>query len=320
MILWALTDIFSIFVAVHKENKENMRSIPTITKNLLIINILMFIATFVFDKKGIDLNEMLGLHFFLAPDYNILQLFSYMFMHANLEHIFFNMFALWMFGCVIEQVWGPKKFFFYYIACGVGAGLIQEISQFTNLLLMNPDLSISEILQGAKSPQNAMLLNMWTTVGASGSIYAILLAFGMTFPENRIFIFPLPIPIKAKWFITFYIGLELLMALGTTGDNVAHFAHLGGMLFGFIMIRYWNNHNNHNSFNSFKGDTIIGKWKNKFDNKNRKDFYDEKDADRQYNADKKKHEEEIDKILDKVRRSGYESLSKEEKEKLFDNK
>ena len=286
MILWALTDIFSIFVAVHKENKENMRSIPTITKNLLIINILMFIATFVFDKKGIDLNEMLGLHFFLAPDYNILQLFSYMFMHANLEHIFFNMFALWMFGCVIEQVWGPKKFLFYYIACGVGAGLIQEISQFTNLLLMNPDLSISEILQGAKSPQNAMLLNMWTTVGASGSIYAILLAFGMTFPENRIFIFPLPIPITAKWFITFYIGLELLMALGTTGDNVAHFAHLGGMLFGFIMIRYWNNHNNHNSFNSFKGDTIIGKWKNKCDNKNRKDFYDETDADRQYKKKK----------------------------------
>ncbi len=297
-----------------------MRSIPTITKNLLIINILMFFATFVFDKRGVDLNSLLGLHFFLAPDYNILQLFTYMFMHANLEHIFFNMFALWMFGCVIENVWGPKKFLFYYIACGVGAGLIQEISQFTNLVLMNPGLSFSEIFRAAESPQNAALLNLWTTVGASGSIYAILLAFGMTFPENRIFIFPLPIPIKAKWFITFYIVLELLMALGTSGDNVAHFAHLGGMLFGFIMIRYWNNRGNGNNYNSFSGDTVIGKWKNRFNNRRNNDSYNDKDADRQYNADKKKREEEIDRILEKVKRSGYDSLSKEEKEKLFDNK
>ena len=321
MILWVLTDIFSIFVAVRKVYKEIMRSIPTITKNLLIINILMFLATFVFGHKGIiDLNDLLGLHFILAPDYNIFQLFTYMFMHANLEHIFFNMFALWMFGCVIEQVWGPKKFLFYYIACGVGAGLIQELAQFGSLIFMNPDLNISQIIEGAHSPQNAMILNTWTTVGASGSIYAILLAFGMTFPENRIFIFPLPIPIKAKWFISFYIVLELMMALGTSGDNVAHFAHLGGMLFGFIMIRYWNNHNNINGYSSFSGDTIIGKWKNRFGNKNKKDFSDEKDVDRQYNADRKKHEEEIDRILDKVKRSGYDSLTKEEKAKLFDNK
>ena len=296
-----------------------MRSIPTITKNLLIINILMFVATFVFDRKGINLNDLLGLHFFLAPDYNILQLFTYMFMHANLEHIFFNMFALWMFGCVIENVWGPKKFLFYYIACGVGAGLIQEVSQFVNLMVMNPDLSISELFSGAQEPRNASLLNLWTTVGASGSIYAILLAFGMTFPENRIFIFPLPIPIKAKWFITFYIVLELFMALGTSGDNVAHFAHLGGMLFGFIMIRYWNNHNNRNGFNSYSGDTIIGKWKNRFDKK-KDEFTNAQDADRQYNADKKRNEEEIDRILDKVKRNGYDSLTKEEKQKLFDNK
>ena len=281
----------------------------------------MFLATFVFEQKGIiDLNDLLGLHFFLAPDYNIFQFFTYMFMHANLEHIFFNMFALWMFGCVIEQVWGPKKFLFYYIACGVGAGMIQEVTQFASLIITIPELSISEIISQASRPENAMVLNAWTTVGASGSIYAILLAFGMTFPENRIFIFPLPIPIKAKWFISFYIVLELMMALGTSGDNVAHFAHLGGMLFGYIMIRYWNNHSNMNGYNSFSGDTIIGKWKNRFGNRNKKDFSNEKDIDRQYNADRKKHEEEIDRILDKVKRSGYDSLTKEEKEKLFDNK
>lgn len=280
----------------------------------------MFLATFVLGRRGIDLNDLLGLHFFLAPDYNILQLFTYMFMHANLEHIFFNMFALWMFGCVIEKVWGPKKFLFYYIACGVGAGLIQELAQFGSLMYMNTNLSITEIFEQIQRPEIAMALNTWTTVGASGAIYAILLAFGMLFPENRIFIFPLPVPIKAKWFISFYIVIELLAALGTSSDNVAHFAHLGGMLFGYFMIRYWNNHSNDNGFNSFKGDTIIGKWKNRFNNRNNNEFSKRNNDDRQYNADRKKHEEEIDKILDKVRRSGYDSLTKEEKDKLFDNK
>ena len=107
-----------------------MRTIPTITKNLLIINALMFLAYLVFQRTGLDLNDVLGLHFFMAPDFHLYQLFTYMFMHANFTHLFFNMFALWMFGCVVENVWGPKKFLFYYISCGVGAGIIQEIAQF----------------------------------------------------------------------------------------------------------------------------------------------------------------------------------------------
>lgn len=107
-----------------------MFRIPPITKNLLIINVLMFLALIVFEGWGIDLNNVLGLHFFLASDFHFYQLLTYMFMHANFTHILFNMFTLWMFGCVVESVWGPRKYLFYYIACGVGAGVIQMMAQF----------------------------------------------------------------------------------------------------------------------------------------------------------------------------------------------
>ena len=238
-----------------------MRNIPTITKNLLIINVLAFLAYYVLSLQHIDLNNLLGLHFFLASDFHLYQLVTYMFMHANLQHIFFNMFALWMFGCVIENVWGPKKFLFYYISCGIGAGLIQELTQLGSLyVLMNQsgyDVSLMQLF--SLSAADAQALNAWTTVGASGAVYAILLAFGMLFPEERLFIFPLPVPIKAKWLITGYIVIELFSALSTTGDNVAHFAHLGGMLFGFLMIRYWRKKDTYGGFGS--GDSPVDKFK-----------------------------------------------------------
>jgi membrane associated rhomboid family serine protease len=157
-------------------------------------------------------------------------------MHGSLEHLFFNMFALWMFGRIIEQVMGQKRFLTYYLVCGIGAGLMQELVQYIHYLTIVPDLPTVD------PDQLADALNMWNTVGASGAIYAILLAFGMIFPEERIFIFPLPIPIKAKWFVIIYAGIELFSAISTTGDGVAHLAHLGGMVFGFFMIRYWQKH------------------------------------------------------------------------------
>jgi hypothetical protein len=168
-------------------------------------------------------------------------------------------------------------------------------------------------------------LNQLTTVGASGAIYGILLAFGMLFPEERLFIFPLPIPIKAKWFICGYVVLELLSALGTQGDGVAHFAHLGGMLFGFLMIVYWRNHSGgSNGYGRLKGEQFFDKLKNNWERRSHKkaDTNDrqtsERERDWQYNQDKKANQEEIDAILDKIRRSGYASLSEEEKKKLFD--
>ncbi|MBO1363665.1 rhomboid family intramembrane serine protease [Prevotella sp. A2931] len=311
-----------------------MRTIPTITKNLLIINVIIFLVSYLAgaDAYGnLRLNDTFGLHFFLAPDFHIYQLLTYMFMHATFTHLLFNMFALWMFGCVVENVWGPRKFLFYYISCGIGAGLFQEAAQFGQFYLLAadqiPNFSLGDI--GMVADNSAALLNLWTTVGASGAIYAILLAFGMIFPEERIFIFPLPIPIKAKWFVALYAGIELFSAMAGTGGNVAHLAHLGGMVFGFFMIRYWRKHptsgygraggeaffdNLHNAWERRSHRSSAGK-------SDREPFHtgSSHDSDWEYNARKQREQEEIDHILDKIRRSGYDSLTAEEKQKLFDS-
>ena len=298
-----------------------MRSIPIVTKNLLIINVLGFLAC-VLLEKSVDLNDVLGLHFFLAKDFAIYQLFTYMFMHGGWMHLFFNMFALWMFGCVVERVWGAKKFLFYYILCGIGAGLTQELVQYIQYAAENLSAYDIVVLNGQHIPTSEYL-NLWTTVGASGAIYAILLAFGMLFPEERVFIFPLPVPIKAKWFVMIYVVLELFMALGTKGDGVAHFAHLGGMLFGFLLILYWKKHPSAEGSIGGSGGDIFGNLKKKWKQRKPKDSGNTTDgsrnADWNYNADKKATEEEIDRILDKIRKNGYASLTKEEKQFLFES-
>ena len=226
-----------------------MNNLPTVTKNLLIINVLCFFGMLVAKRYGIDVENLLGLHFFLASDFNLSQLISYMFMHANFQHIFFNMFAVWMFGRVLEQVWGPKRFLTYYLICGIGAGLIQELVQYLEyaFTLSNYD-SVNLGIAGGIIPMEEYL-NMMTTVGASGAVYGILLAFGMLFPNSQVFIFPLPFPIKAKYFVIGYAVLELFLGLGG-GDEVAHFAHLGGMLFGLILIIYWRKKNGNQQFYS----------------------------------------------------------------------
>ena len=303
-----------------------MRNIPTITKNLLIINVLMFVATFVFQRGGIDLNDVLGLHFFMASEFHLYQLLTYMFMHGGLQHIFFNMFALWMFGCVVENVWGPKKFLFYYISCGIGAGLIQELVQYISYFVIDDLGSYEYVNLNGVSVTVDYYLNQLTTVGASGAIYGILLAFGMLFPEERIFIFPLPVPIKAKWFILAYVAIELFSALGTSGDGVAQFAHLGGMLFGFLMIRYWQKHPGGGSgYGRSGGQQFFDRLRNNWEKRSHKNAGDggahshtESDKDWQYNQHKQATQKEIDEILDKIRRSGYDSLTEEEKKKLFD--
>ena len=304
-----------------------MFRIPKITKNLLIINVLMFFATWVFARQGVDLNNLFGLHFFLASDFSLYQLFTYMFMHANFTHILFNMFSLWMFGCVVENVWGPKKFLFYYLACGVGAGLIQLLAQFGEFYVMAtdqiPGFGFGDVMTVARNSQ--AVLNLWTTVGASGAIYGILLAFGMLFPEQRMFIFPLPVPIKAKWFVCIFVAIELLSALGTSGSSVAHFAHLGGALFGYIMIRYWRNHPGGGGYGRSRGQQFFDRMKDNWERRSHRKADEKRRGDNQrresdwdYNARRKARQDEIDRILDKVRRSGYDSLTDEEKAKLFD--
>ena len=308
-----------------------MNNIPTITKNLLILNVVVFLATYIFSGLGMDLNSVLGLHFFLAPDFHIYQLFTYMFAHGGFSHIFFNMFALWMFGCIVERTWGARKFLFYYIVCGVGAGLFQELAQFVQFYLLASEqvagFTLGQTMLVAHA--NAQFLNLWTTVGASGAIYGILLAFGLLYPEERMFIFPLPVPIKAKYFVVGYAAIELFMAFTTVGDGVAHLAHLGGMVFGFFLIRYWRKHP-YVGYNSGGGqqffDSMRSSWERRTKRKANNTWGNgtygnnttQRETDWDYNARRKAEQEEVDRILDKIRRSGYESLTREEKQRLFD--
>ena len=315
-----------------------MRNIPVVTKNLLIINILVFIATYVLRGVNIDLNDILGLHFFLAKDFRIWQFFTYMFMHGGFTHILMNMFMLWMFGMVVENVWGPKKFLFYYIVCGLGAGLCQELAQY-GTYIVDGLAQYDSVRLGINIVPMDVYLNMMNTVGASGAIYGVLLAFGMLFPNERMFIIPIPIPIKAKWIVMGSILVELFSAIGTSNDGVAHLAHLGGMLFGFILIRYWKKHpySGYGDFGMNKGHQFFDRMKNSWEQRGSHDNRNtttgasdswtntshhntaDSKSDWDYNAQKKQQQEEVDRILDKIRKSGYDSLTKDEKQKLFDS-
>ena len=313
-----------------------MRKIPIVTKSLLIINVVIFLLTVLYggsNGEGYTLNNIFGLHFFMAPDFQLYQLLTYMFMHGGWDHLFFNMFALWMFGCVVENVWGPKKFLFYYIICGIGAGLCQELAQYGHYLIEGignvQTVALNNGLRTVMLPVEDDL-NMWTTVGASGAIYAILLAFGLIFPEERIFIFPLPIPIKAKWFVMIYAGVELFSAFSNQGDNVAHLAHLGGMLFGFILIKYWKRHpySGFGDYGTNKGRQFFDNLRNSWENRSHRSAgpgnagwtnRTQRETDWEYNQRKQQEQAEIDAILDKIRKSGYDSLSSAEKRRLFEN-
>ncbi len=193
--------------------------LPTAVKHLLIINVLCYAAYFILRPQGIDLNNILGLWSINASKiysnvygFHIWQPLTYMFMHGSFDHLFFNMFSLWMFGAVLERYWGTRRFLFYYLVCGIGAGLLH---------LLVPGIHL--------------------TVGASGAVYALLLAFGMMFPNEYIYLYFL-VPIKTKWFIIGMIAIELFEGIFRSYDGIAHFAHLGGMLIGFLIILYWRKH------------------------------------------------------------------------------
>ncbi len=219
-----------------------LNSIPPVTKNLIIINVIFWIASLVLPRVNIDLVQMLGLHFPGARDFNPIQFVSYMFMHdtRSIGHLFFNMFAVYMFGRVLESVWGPKRFLIYYMVTGIGAGLVQEIVwliELRDVIFSGQDMIN---LNGVQLMSKSEFLNLFVTVGASGAVFGILLAFGLKFPEIPLYIMFIPVPIKAKYFVIGYGFIELFMGVASfRGDSVAHFAHLGGMLFGYILLRYW---------------------------------------------------------------------------------
>lgn len=212
--------------------------LPTVVKNILIINVLIFIAQKVsYGVFGYPLEYLFALHYWQSELFKPYQLITSMFMHASIGHIFFNMFALWMFGSILENVWGPKRFLIFYIVCGLGAALCflgVETITFHNLT--------EGYLAGRVSALEIQRFLYEPVLGASGAIFGLLVAFGVMFPNSLIYLYFF-VPIKAKWFVIGYIALELWMGFQRNpGDNVAHFAHLGGALFGFILMKIWGRH------------------------------------------------------------------------------
>jgi membrane associated rhomboid family serine protease len=229
--------------------------LPPVVKNIIMINVLMLLAYFAAQSVwGIDLNSILGLYFPKSEQFMPVQIVTHMFMHGGFWHLFFNMYALYIFGQVLENVWGPKRFFIYYIVCGLGAALIHEsviafqynhfaqsLSPENLQLVLNEGTTYfnqGKVFSDETMKSLQMLLNT-PTVGASGAIFGVLLAFGVLFPNTQLMLLFPPIPIRAKYFVMIYGAIELYLAVTQPGSNIAHAAHLGGMLFGYLLLRYW---------------------------------------------------------------------------------
>lgn len=271
---------------------SNPFQMSPVVKNLLIINALICLAYYVFKSTyGIDINKLFGLYYYQSGEFGIWQFVTFQFMHGGFEHLFFNMFAVFMFGRVLEDVWGAKKFLIYYLVTGIGSGIIQQVALYFDIspiftavdaYLSNPSTDalqafFSEYPAFSSESQNAlnsfiykynaicnqdivsanamardflasyqtMFVDAHVTVGASGAVFGLLLAFGMLFPNQIIMLMIPPMPIKAKYFVIIYGAIELFAGIGSFGyDNVAHWAHLGGMLFGYFLIRKWKRNNN----------------------------------------------------------------------------
>ena len=258
------------------------QQLPVVVKNLLIINVLVFLIQYALGAKGINVDDLFALHYWQSPKFRWWQLITHMFMHGSLTHIFFNMFALWMFGRILENVWGPQRFLIFYMVCGVGAAICHlgvltvEYTSFHDAFInyqMHPGLpqfmdfikkhhvgvSPASLTQWLADPDSQdqiraskVFLNDYymdmineATIGASGAVFGLLFAFGYLFPNTLLYLY-FAIPVKAKWFVAGYALLELysgIQSSNSAGDNIAHFAHLGGMLFAFILLRIWNSKN-----------------------------------------------------------------------------
>jgi membrane associated rhomboid family serine protease len=229
--------------------------LPPVVKNIIMINVLMLLVSWAAGSVfGIDLDRILGLYFPKSEQFMPLQIVTHMFMHAGFMHLLFNMYALFIFGQILENVWGPKRFFIYYMVCGLGAAFVHETViafEYSKLAqMLSPEqlqmvlregttlLNESKTFSDSTMQSLQMLLNT-PTVGASGAVFGVLLAFGVLFPNTQLMLLIPPIPIKAKYLVLGYGAIELYLAFSQPGSNIAHAAHLGGMLFGYILIRYW---------------------------------------------------------------------------------
>jgi membrane associated rhomboid family serine protease len=254
-------------------------SMPPVVKNLIIINILMLVAKYTLHNSGIDLDNILGLHYIGSPLFRPWQIVTHLFMHGDIWHLVFNMFALYMFGKVLEMVWGSQRFLIYFFVTGLGAAALHsyvtylemsalqksvtaftntpspellsafvksnlghlpsEVADFINSWSVSPNSQMN-VQQGVSLVQDIYMMKINTpTIGASGAVFGVLLAFGYLFPNTELMLLFPPVPIKAKWFVIGYGAIELYLGVTQSNSNIAHFAHLGGMLFGFILLKYW---------------------------------------------------------------------------------
>ena len=230
------------------------RNLLPVTKNLLILNLLIWLACVVLPDFGESMDRNCGLHYFLSPDFKFWQPLTYMFMHAGFSHVFFNMFGVLMFGSMIERVFGSARYLLFYLLVGIGAALVQMgvyfisvehlAAQFTadelNMIAREGSNLLAQGLNWREEPLSSLnaLINI-PTVGASGALYGVLLAFAMTFPNMPMYIFFVPVPIKAKWVVLGYGVIELFLGVTGLQSGVAHFAHLGCMIFAISLIFYW---------------------------------------------------------------------------------
>jgi len=218
----------------------SFQMIPPVIKNLVIINVLVFLAQTAFShNESFNIENLFALHDVRSVYFRPHQLITYLFLHGGWDHIFFNMFALWMFGSILENFWGPKRFLIFYIACGVGSAILhlfvlyQVMNPIMDTIHQLPVEAQQEYLNDPNFPLNS------ATLGASGAVFGCLAAFGYLFPNSLIYLYFF-VPIKAKWFVLFYAGMELFLGVrNSAGDNVAHWAHLGGAVVGILMVIYW---------------------------------------------------------------------------------
>ena len=236
-------------------------NMPPVVKNLLILNVIMFIVTYLGEMQGIPMTSMLGGYVFNSPLFEPYQIVSHFFMHGGLFHIFFNMFALVIFGSALEQVWGPKRFFIFYVATALGAFVLHQLVGYIEVLSIEKELTelgyninalnreIKDFVSenpGYKVPMKTPLLQSYadglttSMLGASGAVYGVLVGFRYLFPNTQLMLLFPPIPIKAKWLVSILVGAAFLFSVQRNpDDNIAHLAHLGGALVGFIIVYFW---------------------------------------------------------------------------------
>ncbi len=212
-----------------------LSNVPKVIKNLLIINVLMFVATLVNQRFMIS---TFGLFYPTSEYFRWWQPVTHMFMHGGFWHILFNMYTLFIFGCVVERMIGSRKFLIFYFVCGLGAAAVH-----LGVQALQAHAFMNQLAQGVQSAAVSYAqLKMTPTVGASGAIYGVLIAYALLFPDSRLTLLFPPVSLSAKWMVIIFAGIELITGITGTADGMAHFAHLGGMLFGWLLITYWRKH------------------------------------------------------------------------------